>query len=234
MRNRQILLPGFAFRLDADFDSFFAGEKLHFAKTSLETSVREQRRDCIYLAGAEGSGKSHLLQAACNLAIELDRSAIYLPLRELKDFPPEHVLEGVASIDVIAIDDVDAIVGNEPWQEAVFHLYNQRFSAGRPLYFAAAKPARLLALELADLQSRLAACLAFQLTDMDDDEKAAFLQFLAKRRGMELNLACANYIIQRYSRSNGDIIKVLEQLDQATLIAKRKITVPFIKELLAS
>ncbi len=234
MRHRQILLPGFAFRLDADFDSFFASEKLGFAKTSLERGVREHSSDCIYLAGAEGSGKSHLLQAACNLAIELGRSAIYLPLRELKNFPPEQVLEGVVSIDVVAIDDIDAIVGVADWQEALFHLYNQRFAAGRSLYFAANKPARLLGLELADLQSRLAACLAFQLTEMDDDEKVAFLQFLSNRRGMELNLACANYIIQRYSRSNSDIIKVLEQLDQATLIAKRKITVPFIKELLAS
>lgn len=234
MRHRQILLPGFAFRLDADFDSFFASENLDFAKASLESSVRQQRSDCIYLAGTEGSGKSHLLQAACNLAIELGYSAIYLPLRELKDFPPEQVLEGVLSIDVVAIDDVDAIIACPEWQEALFHLYNQRFAVGKSLYFAATKPARLLGLELADLQSRLAACLAFQLTEMDDDEKVAFLQFLSNRRGMELNLACANYIIQRYSRSNSDIIKVLEQLDQATLIAKRKITVPFIKELLAS
>src|SRR5690554_4848350 len=232
MRHKQILLPGFAFRLDADFDSFFTTEKLHFAKASLENSVRQQDKDCLYFAGVQGSGKSHLLQAACNLAIELGHSAIYLPLAELKDFPPEQVLEGVLSIDVIAIDDIDVIIGFHDWQEALFHLYNQRFGLGKPLYFAAAKPARLLGLELADLQSRLAACLAFQLTDMTDDEKVAFLQFLTKRRGMEINHACANYIIQRYSRSNSDIIKVLEQLDQATLIAKRIITVPFIKELL--
>lgn len=232
MSNAQQLLPGFSFRADADFAGFFATAGLKLAKHTLENFIADQVPDCVYLSGAAGSGKSHLLQAACNAADAAGRSAIYLPLQQVSVYPPSAVLEDVLQADIICIDDVDAISGKADWQEALFHLYNQRFAAEKPLYLAASLPARLLTLELADLQSRLAACLAFQLPLMNDDEKIAMLQALGRARGIQINDASALFIIQRSGRSSSEIIDVLEKLDQASLIAKRKITVPFIKELL--
>lgn len=234
MNHKQQLLPGFNFRLDADFSSFFVTKTSQLAKKTFEQGVREQRSDCLYLSGAQGVGKSHLLQAACNLANEEGRSAIYLPLAEFADFSPEVVLDGVQTMDLVALDDVQSIAHSAVWQEALFHLYNQRLLARRPIYFAANVPARLLCLSLPDLQSRLCACLAFVLVEMRDDEKVLWLQFLADQRGMSLNEPCANYILLHYGRSHQVLLDTLEKLDQASLVQKRKITIPFIKEQLAA
>lgn len=232
MSNTQQLLPGFSFRADADFAGFFTTPSLKLAKVTLQRFVADQTPDCVYLSGAEGTGKSHLLQAACNAADAEGLRAMYLPLQQVIDYPPQAVLDGVQDCDVICLDDVDSISGHRQWQEALFHLYNQRFAAEKPLYLAAGYPARLLQLELADLQSRFAACLSFQLPAMNDEEKTTMLQWLGQARGIQINDACANYMIQRAGRSISDIITVLEKLDQASLVAKRKITVPFIKTLL--
>lgn len=227
----QQLLPGFTVRNDADFDSFYAPGSLRLIKSTLMQCVSREESDCIYLSGSGGSGKSHLLQAVCNAAASNGKQAIYLPMQELKAYPPEAVLEGMVDADFICLDDIDAISGLPGWQEAVFHLYNQRFALEKPVYFAAGQSARALDFQLPDLVSRLAACLAFQLPALNDEEKTALLQHLADLRGMRINDASAAYIIQRSGRSIHDLVSLLELLDRESLIANRRITVPFIKSL---
>lgn len=228
----QQLLPGFSFANDAGFDSFYAPASMRLIKATLRRAVDELSPDCIYISGSDGCGKSHLLQAVCNAATEQGKTALYLPLAELHDYKPQDVLENMASLDMLCLDDVDAIAGSPDWQEAVFHLYNQRFSAQKPLFFAARQPARSLALTLPDLQSRLASCLAFQIPELNDEEKTGLLVHLAALRGMAMNDACARYIIQRLDRSIPELMQMLEKLDQASLVAGRRITVPFIRETL--
>lgn len=233
MNNTQQLLPGFSFRMDADFEHFFAINQRGEVKNYLLHYLQQDKRDCIYLSGAENTGKSHLLQAACNTANEMGRSAFYLPLAELLDYPAESVLEGMKQVDLLCIDDVHLVQQQADWQEALFHLYNLRLAKQLPIFFAANAPVRLLEFSLPDLQSRLAACLAFALPAMSDDEKVLFLQDAADKRGMQLAENCASYIVQHYGRGVEEIVQILQRLDQASLIEKRKITIPFIKESLS-
>lgn len=224
----QLLLPGFGLRNNADFDSYFAGESNALAEQSIKRL--SDQSGCIYLSGTQGSGKSHLLQAACHQVVKQGGMSVYLPLSELLDYPPVSVLEGIEHTDFIAIDDVHLVIGQAEWQEALFNLYNYRFDHKLSLLFAAEKPAALLPLELADLQSRFTACTAFQLQELSDQEKLTMLVELAEQRGMVMNEQCANYILQHYGRSPADLISILDVLAEATLLEKRKITVPFIKQ----
>lgn len=231
-REAQQLLPGFFLSSDADFAGFFTPPALRLVSATLQRCIREREPDCIFLAGPEGSGKSHLLQAACNAAAQQQLRALYLPLSQLCAYQPAEVLENADTVDIVCLDDLEAIAGNLPWQEAIFHLYNQRFQQEKPLYFAARVPARALSLELPDLASRLAACLAFQLPALDDEQKAALLIHLAQLRGMALNEVCARYIVQHMRRGIADLVAMLEKLDHASLVAGRKLTVPFIRAVL--
>lgn len=224
----QLLLPGFGLRNNADFASYFAGRNNALAKQMVRNLT--QQAACVYLSGVTASGKSHLLQAACHQVVKQGGMSVYLPLSELLNYPPMSVLEGIEAVDLIAIDDVHLLAGHSEWQEALFNLYNYRFDHKLSLLFAADKPASLLPLELADLQSRLTACTAFQLQVLTDEEKLQMLVELAEQRGMVMNEQCANYILQHYGRSNADLIAILDILAEATLLEKRKITVPFIKQ----
>ena len=233
MDNSQQVLPVFTSNDDAYFDSFFVTDAQQMLVASLKQFVEYKAEDFVYISGIEGLGKSHLLQAVCHLADGLQQSNLYLPLDQVKDFDPQDVLADHQHSRILCLDDVHVIAGNAAWEVALFDLYNQRISLKLPLYISAKKPAAMLDMQLADLKSRLSAMLSFQMTDLSDAEKSALLHFRALQRGMELNDSCLMFILQRSSRDINDLMQLLQRLDQSSLVQGRKITVPFIKSVMA-
>lgn len=226
---QQILLPGFAVRSDAFFSNFYAPDSLRLVKDSLMALVNGNAFAFIYLCGMQGVGKTHLLQATCNLAEEHGKTALYLPLAEVRDFSPAEILENTESFAILCLDDLDVVAGRPAWEEALFHLYNSRLVAGKCLVLAAEKTAVELPVQLPDLRTRLTACLSLPVGQMDDAGKAGLVRFRAHLTGMEMNDACVQFVIHRSGRSIGELVRVVERLDRESLVAGRKITVPFIK-----
>ncbi|CAA0109028.1 DnaA regulatory inactivator Hda [BD1-7 clade bacterium] len=232
MDKSQQVLPGFLNNDNGSFDSYYVSEAHRLVVQNLRRLLTDHQTDFVYLAGVSGAGKSHLLQAICEDASHQGIKAVYLPLSKLKDYVPETVLDEVREYPLVCLDDLQMIATHSEWEVALFEFFNWRMDRQMPLYFAADKPASLLDIELADLKSRLAACLSFQLTQLDDDGKAAVMQYRAMHRGMQLNDACAHFIIQRSGRNMKQLMAVLEALEQSSLVAGRKLTVPFIKSVL--
>jgi DnaA family protein len=183
----------------------------------------------IYLHGPRGSGKSHLLQASCHLA---GRDAQYLPLAELAGYPARDVLQGMESLQLVCLDDLHAVLGREDWELALFNLYNGARERGCRLLLAAEAAPRALALDLEDLRSRLAWGGVFQLTAANDEQKAAILVFRAAQRGIALGPEVANYIVARASRDMEALLALLDDLDHASLVEKRPLSIPFTKRVL--
>jgi DnaA family protein len=184
----------------------------------------------IYLHGAAGSGRSHLLMAACQAASAAGRRVQYLPLATLSDHAA--ALRGVAGSELLALDDLGAIAGNREAEHALFDLYNRARAEGSALLFAAdATPIRL-GIELPDLRSRLGACIQFALKPLDDAERRAVLKAQASARGIELDDSVLDWLFARYARDLGALLDLLDRLDQASLAAQRRITVPFLRDFL--
>lgn len=185
----------------------------------------------VYLWGHAGVGCTHLLQASCQQIHEQGGRAVYLPLKQLHEFKPE-LLDDLENLALICIDDLDVIKGNKLWEEALFHLYNRvQNSTSRLLIAAHAVPAEL-GLLLPDLRSRLASSLIFQVHELSDADKLAALQLRAKQRGLELPTDVGQFLLHRFPRDLPALSGALEQLDQASLAAQRKLTIPFIKQVL--
>lgn len=231
MNNVQQILPGFTVRSDASFEDFYTSPSQALVKLSLLEHLDGKSPAFIYLCGVDGVGKSHLLQASCHRQIEQGKTALYLPLKELYDYAPEDIFENTEDMDLVCIDDLEQIIGNQQWEEALFHLYNKRLTTHTALFLAANKTVNDLGVHLADLHTRLSACLSFQLPVLSDAEKSQLIQFRANLTSMELNDACVQFILHRSGRHIADLIDVLERLDKETLAAGRKVTVPFIKKI---
>ncbi|MDI9818951.1 MULTISPECIES: DnaA regulatory inactivator Hda [unclassified Legionella] len=181
--------------------------------------------------GTAGCGKSHLLQACCQ-AIEHNASAIYLPLRVLNEWGPE-CIDGVEEQALIAIDDIDIIAGHGAWEEALFHLYNKvRDNEKTILLISSRQPLMSIDIRLADLRSRLSWGLVIQLNELEDELKIKTLQQYARKRGFELASSVGHFLINRCARNMHDLQSILNRLDEASLAAQRKITVPFAKTIL--
>jgi len=186
----------------------------------------------LYLWGASGSGRSHLLQGACNLASELNRSAMYLPMTEIIQQQNPDFLKHLEQLDLVCIDDIQIVAKNKIWEEALFHLYNRLRDKGRTYcVIAGSGPYKSLDIELADLQSRLGWGVTYHLHPLSDEEKFNALQLRAKTRGLELPLDVGQFILRRAARNMGELYQILEKLDKASMVAQRRLTIPFIKSL---
>ena len=215
---RQMLL-GIRLRDDATFDSYLgeAGERL-----SVSSGL-------VYLWGHPGSGRSHLLQACCHQARKAGHSAIFL------DSPVEYdsgVLQGLESVQVVCLDDMDTVTGDDQWQLDLFHLINAVRDAGGNLIISAAMPVQALPIRLPDLHSRLLAAMSIQTDRLSDEQKLHVLQQRAVVRGFRLSEEVGRFIMGHTPRSLSSLIDLLERLDEETLVQQRKVTIPLVKEML--
>lgn len=181
-----------------------------------------------WLWGASATGKTHLLQAVCEAAG--DRAA-YMPLSSIAGFGPG-ILDGLSSRDLICIDDIDRVAGQPEWEVALFDLCNQIFDAGSQLLVSATSSPRECPMELADLRSRLARLPVFQIHALGENELVSALKLRSRHRGLELPDDTARYLLKRSRRDMASLYELLDTLDKEALRAKRRLTIPFVREVL--
>lgn len=214
-----------------DFAGFVAGPNAE-AVTALKRASNPDGRRVIYLYGESGVGKSHLLQAACSEASAWGLTAVYLPLAQMVNRSPQF-LENLEKVDVAALDDLDRLVGVTEWQQAVFHLFNRLQDTGRELLMAGSRRPAELGLALPDLVSRLQWTLVLRLEKLGDEGKLLALDWRAQRRGLDLPKETARYLLNHCPRDTGYLFRLLDELDAASLQAQRRLTIPFLKKVLA-
>ena len=231
MRNRLLQLTlGLSLKDEATFENFFSGENAEIVAGIKKTAGGQGER-VIYLCGARGQGRSHLLQAACHDAHQQHLSSVYLPLAEAGVLSPD-MLHGLESLALVCMDDVHAIAGRADWEEAIFHLYNRLYDSGGRIIIAANELPKAIPFLLPDLASRLAWGIVYQLHSLSDAEKLDVLKMRALRRGIDLSDEVGRYILTHCPRHMGTLFAVLDALDKASLAAQRRLTIPFVKEIL--
>jgi DnaA family protein len=185
----------------------------------------------LFLFGLTDVGKSHLLHASCAYADTLGITSLCLSFSELTQLSVD-VLDGLENIDLVCLDDIQLIAGNNIWQQGVFDLYNRMVEQNKCLIITGDQSATQLNISLPDLVSRLSWGLTEQLKPLSDKEKSFALQYRAQQRGLTMNDDVARFLINRLSRDMTSLIAALEQLDQASIREQRRITIPFIKDVL--
>ena len=183
-----------------------------------------------WLAGPHAAGKSHLLQGVC-AALASGKRAAYLPLETLLPFGPE-TLEGAESLDLACYDDVQAIAGLDQWEERLFSLWQRAQERHSTLLFAARENPAHVDFRLQDLKSRLSSSAVFVVRELNDDEQLEALSLRANLRGLELPVETARYLQRRFPRDMRSLCEVLDTLDDASFVAQRRLTLPFIREVI--
>jgi DnaA family protein len=224
------LALGLGLRDDSTFDTFYPGKNQQII-AHLKEMIKPDGEQFIYLWGTKGVGCTHLLQGACHWAQAMGSSSVYYSL--LSDDAKISMLQGLEKLDLVCIDDVQAVSGNSNWEEALFHAYNRFKSSNTRLLIAGHHPPQKLGVELADLRSRLMWGVTYQVHALDDAELLRALQLRAKQRGLVLPAEVGDFIIRRCPRSMPVLYHILDTLDDASLVARRKLTIPFVKQILS-
>lgn len=214
---------------DQRLDTFVAAPPGGIAQ--LRALATHPGADWCYLAGAPGSGKTHLALGACAEAESAGRRAAYLPLRTAAGRVHE-ALEALDGAEVAALDDLDAIAGERAAEVALFDFHNRMRATGAAVLYTAAVAPDALPLSLPDLRSRLAQCTRVSLPMLDDEGRREVLRTRARRRGLAVDDAALDWLLRRVGRDLGGLTRLFDRLDRAALAAQRRLTVPFLREAL--
>jgi DnaA family protein len=209
----------------ARFDGFIPGTNAE--AVNLLTGASLPR--VLWLWGRAGTGKTHLLQAACAATSAAGGAATYLDL-EAGGAPA--MLDGCEALDLVCLDALDRVSDDADWNAAIFRLYTLMQDAPGRLYVASTAPPASLRFRLPDLRSRLLAAPVYQLHELDEDGQVAALELRASRRGLELSREAAAWLVHRMPRDMHSLCGVLDRLDEAALAAQRRLTVPFLRQVL--
>ena len=201
------------------------------AVTALMELVNGTGHAPLWILGPVGVGKTHLLQASCALAAQRGLTSAYLPLATSNDLVPG-LLGGLEQLDLIALDDIDSIAGQPAWEQALFTLHNELLEMGGRLACSAQVPPAGVAFVLADLASRLSACVVHRLQPLAERDQGLALRRRAAHRGLELPDDTLSYLTRRAPRDFAALCRLLDELDTEALAAQRRLTVPFVRQVL--
>nr|WP_238942454.1 DnaA regulatory inactivator Hda [Marinobacter sediminum] len=219
---------GIKLRDDARFGNFHGDRNADSAARLKAVCSQPRGIPVVVICGDSDTGKSHLLQAACHDAEHRGTLAVCISIAELEPFGPE-ALAGLDGADVICLDDLDRIAGQPAWEEAVFHLYNRVQDRGGLLIVSLSEVPSAAPFKLPDLVSRLSHGLLIQLGIYRDGDRLRILMARAEQRGLVIGDDVATFIMRRAPRRLGDLLAILDTLDENSLQAQRRLTIPFVK-----
>jgi DnaA family protein len=193
--------------------------ELHQALRAILHGTASERH--VYVWGARGSGRSHMLRA---VAVDAGRRRLAAHW-----WPFEADAGDREGIDLV--DDVDRL--DSAGQIDLFHAFNRAHESGRPMILTGPVAPASLSLR-PDLRTRLGACLVFQLQALADEDKVEALRVHARARGLELPADVATYLLTRSDRDLSALLGVLDLLDKGSLEQKRPLTVPLLRQVLGA
>jgi DnaA-homolog protein len=213
------------------FDSFVAGDNSVVVGLARQAAIGEGEKQ-MYFWGDSALGKSHLLQASCNLAAKQQHTVCYLTKTEIQSQTPD-MFDGLEQLELICLDDIDSWLIDANWEVALFDLINRVRENNHCLMMASAQPPDDSFVKLPDLRSRLAWGPVFQLQDLSDKDKYKALRYRAQQSGLELPENVADYLMQRYPRDMFGLFERLAMLDKASMAMQRRLTIPLVKSVFA-
>lgn len=211
----------------ASFASFVAGPNAQ-AVNHVRAIAGGERHDFVWLRGPPGSGKSHLLAAACRRAGDSGLRAIYLPVGADRD---PGMLSDLDNVDLIALDDLHRVAGQPAWEAALFPVFDAGLARGGVIAAAESLP-HDCGFSLRDLESRAAAASIYRLAYLEDDDLQRAVKEHADLRGLSLDAAAASFLTQRFSRDLGKLVSCLDRIDRYSLAAQRRVTIPLLREVI--
>lgn len=219
----------FEFQATQNFSTFYAGdnkEVINHLKL-IFTSDEQQ----IFLWGNAGTGKTHLLQATSQDANNYGKTSFFFSL-DVKTLPAPSMLDGLENFDLVCFDNIDQIAGNSDWEHAFFNFFNLHRDANKKLILSAPSPPKFTAIQLPDLKTRMNWGLTLKLQALTDEQQVNALIYKANDLGFEIPLNVGKFLMTHYARDLPSIWVLLKKIDHATLAAKRKLTIPFLKQIM--
>ena len=232
MNNPTQLIFPFQVNQKASFESFFCSPGNSGLMSRLADLVASKNADELIINGAEGSGKSFLMQAICNELSSSGKQFAFIPMNKAINMGVE-IFQNLASLDAVCIDDLQLILSREEWETALFNLINecQQSNCSLILSFGGNQSLEDIT-QLPDLLSRIKRMEFMKLQAVQDEFLNQALDFVSQQLDINLEKAELEFLLKHQTREFSLLVDNLMVLDKQAASLKRKITIPLIKETL--
>ena len=232
MNNPKQLIFPFQINQKASFESFFCSPDNIELMSRLADLLVSKNADELIINGAEGSGKSFLMQAICNELSSPGKQFAFIPMNKAINMGVE-IFQNLASLDAVCIDDLQLILSREEWETALFNLINecQQSNCSLILSFGGNQSLEDIT-QLPDLLSRIKRMEFMKLQAVQDECLNQALDFVSQQLGINLEKAELEFLLNHQTREFSILVDNLISLDKQAASLKRKITIPLIKETL--
>ncbi len=220
----------FEFQANKGFETFYSGCNKPIV-TALKNLVVGSGDAHIFLYGGIGYGKSHLLQSCCQLASQHEINSFYYSFKP-NTLPTLGMFEGLEQVKLVCFDNIDAIAGHLDLEQEFLNFLNQHLANNYRWVLSARQNPENIAIKLPDLKQYLNLGTLLKLADFANDDSVAALIYKASYMGITITPKVGNFLINHYASDLASLWVLLGQLDKATLSAQRKLTIPFLKQIL--
>jgi DnaA family protein len=220
----------FEFQANQGFNTFFPASNQPLV-AQLHKLINGTGDRQIFLYGKTSLGKSHLLQACCQQAHQKGINPFYYPF-DKKRLPKLSMFDNLENVKLVCFDNIDDIVGHLDWEQSFLNFLNQHLEHNNRLILAARLHPKAMNIKLVDLHNNLNSGLILNLKSLEQDEIIAALIHKASYMGITISSKVGHFLVTHYASDLSSMWVLLEQLDKATLSAQRKLTIPFLKQIL--
>ena len=203
----------------------------YFEINNLSVLSNLKGEEDLVIYGTSKVGKSFLLQSLCNYFSEANKSSLYIPLKELNSYETG-LLDNLEKLNLVCIDDLEIIAGDNKWETAIFNLINDCLLSSCRIVFSSNINPSLISFQLRDLFSRIQKINQMEVFPVKSDNLAEAVRFFADLRSINIGDKEIAYLINHSKRSMGDLVTNINLLDKLSMQLKRKITIPLIKKVI--
>ncbi len=224
------------------FDSFVVGSSNQMAYNA-SLAVAEKpgiQYNPLFLYGGTGLGKTHLLQAVGNNAIEHGKTVIYVTIEQfmndftfsIKNKNMEHFRSKYRKCDVLLIDDIQFLSGKEQTQEEFFHTFNELHNAKKQIVMTSDRLPSQIAGLVDRLKSRFEWGLTADIQIPGLETKVAIIEKKSELNGINLTKEIVNYIAANLDNSIREIEGVLIRINASASLLNQEINLELAQSLL--
>ena len=216
-KNQQIL--PLQLREAKNREDFVVGESNKNAVSWID-KYPKWNNDGLIIVGPKSSGKSHLV----SVWQEKSNCDIF----ECSDLDEEN--KNLLYANNIVIENIDRVKNHK----YLLHVFNLKKEKKFKMLFTSSLNPGDMKINLQDIKSRLISLPQAYILLPSDDVLKGLLYKLFKDKGILLNSNIINYIYVRIERTYLSVNDLVGDVDRFSLLKKKKITIPLIKEILKS
>lgn len=224
------------------FDSFVVGPSNQMAyNASLAVSKKPGiQYNPLFIYGGTGLGKTHLLQAIGNDAIEHGKTVIYVTIEQfmndftfsIKNKNMEHFRSKYRKCDVLLIDDIQFLSGKEQTQEEFFHTFNELHNGKKQIVMTSDRLPSQIAGLVDRLKSRFEWGLTADIQIPGLETKIAIIEKKSDLNGIKLTRDIINFIATNLDSSIREIEGVLIRINASASLLNQEINLEMAQSLL--